>query len=444
VWAELLPIRSYSTADGLAANRIDRMVVDSRGFVWLCTPEGLSRFDGYRVVTFGAAEGLPGRAVQALLETRSGAYFVGTEGGLEFRAAAGKQQFFTYRVGDSPRENNVTALLQSSDGRIWCGTWGALFEMLPGPRFRRQALPKPPPGVTGIDITDMAEDRCGKLWLGTVSGLYAIARDGAVQRITKDDGLPSDYVNSLLLGRDGRLWAALRGGLALMRDGCTAGGSGVQRVYPVGRNVASLAEGPDSALWSGTINGLVRLLPDGSGSSHRLTRSQGLTDRTIFSLAFDKGGNLWAGTEGAGAMMVEPAGFTTFHEQDGFTSDRIWSVLGDRAGNVLAVANTEDQTTWSLSVFDGARFHSQKAPRVFATYRNRRAWGSHRILLQGRTGEWWGASAGGLCRYAAVKVEGLADRAPDECYFRDEKIFQIFEDSKGGIWASAPGNTASW
>src|SRR5580658_1569623 len=44
LWAELLPIRSYSTADGLAANRVDRIVVDSRGFVWRCTPEGLSRF----------------------------------------------------------------------------------------------------------------------------------------------------------------------------------------------------------------------------------------------------------------------------------------------------------------------------------------------------------------------------------------------------------------
>jgi len=46
--AELLPIRSYSTADGLAADRVNQILVDSRGFVWFCTPEGLSRFDGYR------------------------------------------------------------------------------------------------------------------------------------------------------------------------------------------------------------------------------------------------------------------------------------------------------------------------------------------------------------------------------------------------------------
>ena len=57
--AEVLPIRSYNTADGLAGDSINRIVADSRGFVWFCTPEGLSRFDGYRFVNFGLAEGLP-------------------------------------------------------------------------------------------------------------------------------------------------------------------------------------------------------------------------------------------------------------------------------------------------------------------------------------------------------------------------------------------------
>jgi ligand-binding sensor domain-containing protein len=55
--AELLPIRSHNTADGLAADAINKIVVDSRGFVWFCTPEGLSRFDGCRFKSFGVAEG---------------------------------------------------------------------------------------------------------------------------------------------------------------------------------------------------------------------------------------------------------------------------------------------------------------------------------------------------------------------------------------------------
>ena len=50
VWAltatlsrEQLPIKNYTTADGLARDHVTRIVQDSRGFfLWFCTAEGLS------------------------------------------------------------------------------------------------------------------------------------------------------------------------------------------------------------------------------------------------------------------------------------------------------------------------------------------------------------------------------------------------------------------
>jgi len=58
-YAERLPIRTYTTADGLAHNEVHRIVRDSRGFLWFCTRDGLSRFDGYSFSNFGIAQGLP-------------------------------------------------------------------------------------------------------------------------------------------------------------------------------------------------------------------------------------------------------------------------------------------------------------------------------------------------------------------------------------------------
>ena len=57
--AEKLPLRSYTVADGLANNQINKIVRDSRGFLWFCTAEGLSRFDGYQFTNYGTKEGLP-------------------------------------------------------------------------------------------------------------------------------------------------------------------------------------------------------------------------------------------------------------------------------------------------------------------------------------------------------------------------------------------------
>jgi signal transduction histidine kinase/ligand-binding sensor domain-containing protein len=433
--AELLPIRSYTMADGLPTDQIDGIVQDSRGFLWFLTPEGLARFDGYRFTNFGKEQGLPGRAAQAFLETRSGDYFVGTAGGLsKFRPGTGKNQIVTFRLGDKPPENSVTALFESSSGRIWAGTWNGLFEMLKDGKFRRQPLPDPPQGWSGVEVSDIGEDRCGKLWLASIFGIYAIGKDGAVEWIDKGHGLPHEVVNTVVRARDGKLWAGGRGGLILMNDGCDTGRPSVQRIYPadLGRDIRAVVEGSDGALWLATENGINRLLPD--GSSQHLSRAQGLIDRGFFSLLLDKSGDIWAGTEGAGLMNIRPGGFRTFREQDGLRSDRVWSVFGDRMGAVVAVTGSEDQTRWLLNVFDGARFVSMPAPKTFADHRT---WGNDRILLESRTGEWWAATNLGLCRYSPGNTASLRDRPPEACYFPDRDVFQIFEDSKGGIWAAA-------
>ena len=78
VQSERLPIKTYTTADGLAQNAVNRIVRDSRGFLWFCTDEGLSRFDGYTFTNYTTAQGLFHPVVRDLLETRSGIYWVGT------------------------------------------------------------------------------------------------------------------------------------------------------------------------------------------------------------------------------------------------------------------------------------------------------------------------------------------------------------------------------
>ena len=80
--AERLPVRTYTVADGLANNTINKIVRDSRGFLWFCTADGISRFDGYEFRSFGTNEGLPHPYVNDLVETRSGKYWIATNGGL--------------------------------------------------------------------------------------------------------------------------------------------------------------------------------------------------------------------------------------------------------------------------------------------------------------------------------------------------------------------------
>ena len=119
--AEQLPVRHYTTADGLAGNRIHCILRDSHGFLWFCTSEGLSRFDGYQFTNLTDAQGLPRNNVFDMLETREGTYWVGTSAGPvrydPARAESGTR-FTLYSVG----RRAAVVLLEDHSGAIWCGT----------------------------------------------------------------------------------------------------------------------------------------------------------------------------------------------------------------------------------------------------------------------------------------------------------------------------------
>src|SRR4051812_43865495 len=68
--AELLPVKTYTVAEGLLRDSVLKIKQDSRGFIWFCTLEGISRFDGVAMTSFTVADDLPDRFVQDFLETR--------------------------------------------------------------------------------------------------------------------------------------------------------------------------------------------------------------------------------------------------------------------------------------------------------------------------------------------------------------------------------------
>src|SRR5262249_60086691 len=74
--AERLPIRAYTIENGLVHNRVKRIVQDSHGFLWFCTPAGLSRFDGYQFLNYSVEDGLPSPSINDLFEISAGVYWL--------------------------------------------------------------------------------------------------------------------------------------------------------------------------------------------------------------------------------------------------------------------------------------------------------------------------------------------------------------------------------
>src|SRR5260370_10952850 len=132
--AEKLPLKIYTAADGLPHNSVNRIVRDARGYLWFCTIEGLSRFDGYEFHNYTRRDGLPHLDVRDLIETRSGDFWVATgAGACRFRpaAATGAGKFQVYRVQGDQEASYINALLEDRLGRIWCGTKAGLYPLDP-------------------------------------------------------------------------------------------------------------------------------------------------------------------------------------------------------------------------------------------------------------------------------------------------------------------------
>lgn len=131
--AERLPIKTYTVADGLLRDNVYKIKQDSRGFLWFCTGEGISRFDGYAFTNFTAEDGLPGGAINDFLETRSGEIYIATDDGLaklnpapiqnqqaEIRRPA--NSIFSVIQTENPKAKKVQVLFEDANGTIFAGT----------------------------------------------------------------------------------------------------------------------------------------------------------------------------------------------------------------------------------------------------------------------------------------------------------------------------------
>jgi signal transduction histidine kinase/ligand-binding sensor domain-containing protein len=149
-------------------------------------------------------------------------------------------------------------------------------------------------GLPRGDVTAIAQDLEGFLWVGTTAGLARF--DGARFWPWTDAAAPAlaqRAVNTLVGGRDGSLWIAfgLRGGIGRIKGGHLT-------VYGPAEgleldSVMAIAEDRSGDVWAGGRGGLVRFR-DGRWS--RPPASEGFPGTDVQSLYDDREGQLWAGT----------------------------------------------------------------------------------------------------------------------------------------------------
>ncbi len=449
--AEAPPLRIYTTADGLVQNNVIRTARDSRGYLWFCTRDGLSRFDGKLFRNYGMADGLPHPTVTFLLETRTGAYWAATNGGgvarLDPPARPHAPVFTALPVGDSAPSNRVNVLLEDRAGALWAGTDGELYRLAAGAGAFSKVDLGLPPDHRWLVVLALAEDADGRLWIGTWDGLFVRDSSGRTLRFAVAPEATFDYVRGLARDRAGRMWIAHAGAGVLvvashpkaltdLAPGAArpirALGADLERWFTArdglpDDDAQALHVTADGHVWVGGAAGLGEY--DGK-RWHALGKAQGIDAGALVSLAQDDSGAIWAASA-RGALRVSRGGWVRFGAADGLATGDVRAILEDAAGR-LHVA-TRDA---ALARFDGARFVASRAALPADAGLE---W--PQAPFCDRDGRWWLPTTAGLFRLGALpapqKIVGPAGAS----------ILGAWVDGRGDVWmslASGDSRLARW
>ena len=320
--------RSFRQAEGLSNLSVTALSMDSRGFLWVGTQNGLYRFLGSSFQRFGPTEGLPEIVIEDVFAAPDGTVWVGTLKNLyrwtgEAFVPAAAEPIHTWR------SSRITA---ESPGRVLVVDGSRLFRLSYRPdgsvvsylSVFPDALESANPGLKNLGSISVADGSSQTIWFGCGSRLCSSSHEnltewGAAQ------GFPEEYTYAILIDSHASLWAVTehhvlelpRGGLHFIDR--TPPGADPNSVYhrqpialdPQGRVMVST--GRSLARWNGSTWSNIGV-------------SNGMTFGHIVSLVFDAAGDLWMGSSGQG--LHNWAGYNNWEgwsDRQGLPSSDIWS-----------------------------------------------------------------------------------------------------------------------
>jgi len=368
-------------------------------------------------------------------------------------------------------QNTVQALVQTKDGFVWLGTEVGLVRF-DGNSFR--VFDKnTTPALPGNDVRCLLAAKDGALWIGTSEGL-ARMNDGSVTSFTTKDGLPGNNVQALFVGNSGNVAAVTENGIGKIQDGHASldtviyeenvpgpladyrfrvslpqghrayanattlaieqGGGRVIRFHVgaeiPGTRIQLLYLDRADGLWIGTNGGLARWA---AGKLERLPVTDPLASASILTLMEDREGNIWAGTEADGLHILRDQRFRTIGAREGLTSDQTTTVVEGAAGKLWVGTSGGGLNALPRNGSDAG---------AARTYSVRDVLLSDVILslAAAPNGDLWIGTPDGLNRIRGSAVDAFtsADGLPDDF------IRSLLVDGDGSLWIGTRRGLTHW
>lgn len=370
-------VRSYTIKDGLADSSPRFITQDSEGILWICTWDGISRFDG------GSFESVDNRmstffgTTRSVFEAGNGVYWICNHSGINrINLLTGECESF--KLGYDKVQQSIEAFIMavSEGGTVFCTLldWGICHYNAE----RNEMVPFNIKDVnTGriADVLCVGEDRLmvredsgvtslvryesGPEGIRVVSSVFVLGKEPISGIFKTDNGIglvtggllhlwdeTSETVTKTLRIPAGVFSAgASKGDLASIsyRDSKAYEVSlkdGSLREIPAlkGRNVACMLYGTEGILWAGVNGGgLLAIWDDSSGMNLILNKDVTGNDVANVSTFMEMPGDeLLVGTEGNGFYLLRPDGSSKiFGKEEGLNNEKIYVFERALGGDVF-------------------------------------------------------------------------------------------------------------
>ncbi|MBN9385790.1 MAG: response regulator [Chitinophagaceae bacterium] len=269
--------------------------------------------DELNFINFSSKNGLSSNTVNCILKDRLGYMWFATEDGLN-RFDGSNFRVYNHNILDtnSIATNQIRILFEDPQGRLWVGT-NTTLSLYDSKRdcFHNYDI------ANGTAVRTICSDGNGRLWLGSYAGL--ILYDPASHHAkyytgdsARSNWLLSNTVTCVFRDSKQRLWVGTNKGLYLYQPGTDdflRFNKGTDPELLGDSVVRTIAEDRDGRLWFGTNNGGLNMLA--ADGRHLRNFKAGKTDINtlssdlIHSVVADSTGKVWIGTE-EGLNIFDP------------------------------------------------------------------------------------------------------------------------------------------
>ena len=195
-----LSSKQMRTSDGLPSNSVRCMFQDSKGFLWLGTLDGLTRYDGNTFLTYQLESGkhdrisLADNRIKHVAEDKNGFLWIKTVPEL-FSCYDLQKACFVDFTGTGSDGENYSEIFMSSNGDVWLwhrrnGVRQIVCEddrTMTSVKFRTKFGNLPDDRIKFIN-----EDSSGRIWIGTMRGLASVYK-GKVEFIDRKLNFSSSF-----------------------------------------------------------------------------------------------------------------------------------------------------------------------------------------------------------------------------------------------------------